>query len=88
MLPNVSLSYIVINSIMCFGLILQLGFFTMFKEKHLHVHMMLLKFQSLKLWFVKNFREWNICSCCYHTEINELKEGVNGIRSCGKGIYG
>jgi hypothetical protein len=59
----------------------------MFKEKHLHVQVMLSKFQSLKPWFVKNFYEWNTC-CCYHIEISELKEGVNGIRSRGKGIYG
>ncbi len=87
MLPNVNLSYTIINSILCLGLILQLGFFTMFKEKHLHVHVMLSKFQSLKPWVVKNVCGWNTC-CYYQTEISELKEGVNGIRSCGKGIYG
>jgi hypothetical protein len=43
-------------------------------------------FKSLKPWFVKKLQEWNIC-CYYHTKINELKEGLNGMKSHGKGIH-
>ncbi len=29
-----------------------------------------------------------MCCCKYHTKINELKEGLNGIKSHGKGVHG
>jgi hypothetical protein len=69
------------------GFILELDFFTLFKDEHPNVQMQLRAFESLKPWFVKKLREWNIC-CKYHTEIDELKEGFNGIRSHGKGFHG
>jgi hypothetical protein len=70
------------------GFILQFDFFTFFKDQHLNVQVQLRAFDSLKPWFVKKLREWNTCCCKYHTKINELKEGLNGIKSHGKGVHG
>jgi hypothetical protein len=59
----------------------QLEFFIAFKLKHTKVHVMLTKFQSLKSWFVKRLKEWNTCTCQYHTKLNELKLGLNFMRA-------
>ncbi len=60
----------------------------MFKENHLNMQVMLLKFKSLKPQFAKKLHEWNTgCYQC-HIEICELKEGLNGIRSRAKGVHG
>jgi hypothetical protein len=67
---------------------LQLKFFTLFKEKYPNNQMMFTKFQSLKPWFVKTLCECNTCCCRYHIEISELKEGLNGMRTQGKGMHG
>jgi hypothetical protein len=58
----------------------------MFKEKHCDVQVML-KFQSLKPWFVRKLHEWNTC-CRYHIELSKLEEGLNSIRSQAKGVHG
>ncbi len=58
---------------------LQLEFFTSFKLKHLNVLVVSTKFQSLKPWFVKRLKEWNICTCRYHTKLNEFKLGLNTL---------
>jgi len=58
---------------------LQLEFFTSFKLKHQDVLVMLTKFQSLKPWFVKRLKEWNMCTCQYHTKLNELRLGLNAL---------
>jgi len=42
----------------------------------------------MKPWFVKKLCEWNTCCCQYHTKINELKEGLNGMIIRGKGVHG
>jgi hypothetical protein len=68
--------------------VLYLDFFTMFKEKYFGVQVMWSKFQSLKLWFVRKLHELNSCCCRYHIEINELKQGLNGIKSRAKGSMG
>ncbi len=41
----------------------------------------------MKLQFIEKLHEWNTCYH-YHTEISELKEGFNTIKSRGKGING
>ncbi len=47
---------------------------------------MLTKFQTLKPWFVKRLKEWNTCTCRYHTKLNELKCGLNILR-VGKHVH-
>jgi hypothetical protein len=55
--------------------------------KHHDIEVMLTKFHALKPWFVKKLHEWNTC-CHYHTEIYELKERSNNIKSSRKGVHG
>ncbi len=42
---------------------------------------MFTKFQTLKSWFVKRLKEWNMCTYQYHIEFNELKCGLNILQA-------
>jgi hypothetical protein len=35
----------------------------------------------LKPWFVKRLKEWNMCTYQYHMQLNELKCGLNILRT-------
>jgi hypothetical protein len=64
-----------------------LKFFMTFKLKHLEILVMLSKFQSLKPWFVKRLKEWNTCTCRYHTKLNELRLGFNIMQVVGNVVH-
>jgi hypothetical protein len=48
---------------------------------------MLSKFQHMKPWFIKRLKKWNTCTCRYHTELNELKIGLDTMQVVGKDVH-
>ncbi len=59
----------------------------MFKEKHPNVMVQLITYSNLKPCFVKRQKEWSTCCCKYHTELVELKIGLNNMRSKNGGMH-
>jgi hypothetical protein len=53
---------------------------------HINALVMLIKFQNLKPWFIKRLKEWNMCTCQYHIELNEFKHGLN-VLWVGKHVH-
>ncbi len=58
-----------------------------FKLKNSDAPMMFQVFKNLKPWFVKRLKEWNTCTCQYHTALNELRLGLNNIRATRKEVH-
>lgn len=67
---------------------MQLEFFSSFKRKYPGKEIGITTFVSLKPWFIRRLTEWNTCCCRYHQEIRELLNGLNDIRTSGKGVHG
>ncbi len=45
------------------------------------------KFQHLKPWFTKKLKDWNMCTCQYDTEFNELRIGLDTMQVIGKDVH-
>jgi hypothetical protein len=67
---------------------LQLGFFIALKEIHPNTKILLIAFSNLKPWFVRHMKEWNTCCYHYHTELVELRIGLNNMRSNNADVHG
>jgi hypothetical protein len=66
---------------------LQLEFFTAFKEKYPDIAIQLTKFQLLKPWFVRCLTSWSTCCYRYHTEVGLLLQALNEFRRDLSGIH-
>jgi hypothetical protein len=42
-------------------------------------------FQALKPWWIRRLNQWNTYCCCYHQELDLLREGLNELRRTGNG---
>ncbi len=58
-------------------LCLAIGVIHIIQTKNPNVPIMLTNFQTLKPWFVKRLKEWNMCNYQYHMKFNELRCGLN-----------
>lgn len=67
---------------------MQLEFFTTSRTSNPEAAVMISSFHRLKPWFVYRLKEWNTCTCRYHTELGELLIGFNNMRTVGKGVHG
>jgi hypothetical protein len=56
-------------------------FYLHFKKKHLEIIIRKRSFDDLCLFFVKGMKEWNLCCCIYHVEIDELLGALNNMRT-------
>jgi hypothetical protein len=56
-------------------------FYLPFQKKHLEIIIKKRLFDDLRLFFVKRMKEWNVCCCLYHVEIDELQGALNNMHS-------
>jgi hypothetical protein len=50
----------------------QMEFYLCFQKMHPQIKIGKRSFDVLHPFFVKQMKEWNVCCCIYHVEINEL----------------
>src|ERR1700738_2859906 len=60
--------------------VLQLEFYSAFKDKYPDTKCKLTVFQVLKPWWVRRLKNWNTCCCKYHQELSLLLVGFNDMR--------